>query len=199
MPGISKNTALIIIDVQKGFDVPDIWGGARNNLDAEDNIVNLLNYWRESKRPVVHIQHASKRVDSPLHPDKDTYAIKDAVTPIVGETLFIKSKNSAFIGTDLEIFLNESYIQNVVIVGLTTDHCVSTTVRMAANLGFKVTLVSDATATFGKQNQQKKLISADDIHEINLASLNNEFATIMSTNEVIQACKVNEKNMNSFI
>lgn len=68
--------------------------------------------------------------------------------PLQNETTFEKTVNSAFIGTRLEEELKDKKIDSVVIVGLTTDHCISTSVGMSANLGFETTLVEDATATF---------------------------------------------------
>jgi nicotinamidase-related amidase len=102
------------------------------------------------------------------------------------EKQFRKSFNSAFIGTDLEKYLQEHDISSLVIVGLTTDHCVSTSTRMAANLGFNVTLISDATATFDREGYDGAPYSADDIHKINLVSLNGEFCIVRSTEEVLK-------------
>lgn len=125
--------ALIIIDVQKGFDDPR-WGN-RNNPQVEANISLLLDSWRRKNQPVVHIQHCSTEPDSPLRPDQPGNAFKPEALPLAGETRFKKTVNSAFIGTGLETYLRESKINDLVIVGLTTDHCVSTTTRMAGNLG----------------------------------------------------------------
>ena len=131
---VPSNAALLIIDVQQGFDDPQ-WG-QRNNPDAEANIAQLILLWRKEKRPVIHIQHNSLEPDSPLKSDLPGFQFKPEAAPIEGEPVFRKTTNSAFIGTELESYLRDKGIAHIVIVGLTTDHCVSTTTRMAGNLGF---------------------------------------------------------------
>ena len=177
-----NNPALLLIDVQKGFDEPS-WG-KRNNLNAELKILELLNHWRNSSWPVIHIQHCSLEPDSTLAPSHPGCEFKEVTKPINGEQQFKKNVNSAFIGTGLEDHLRSHKIKQLVIVGLTTDHCVSTTTRMAGNFGFEVTLVSDATATFDRKGPDGKLYSADEIHAIHLASLNDEFCKVKSTAEL---------------
>ncbi len=178
-----KKSALLVIDVQKGFDDP-CWG-KRNNPDAESNIAMLLSKWRKKESPIVHIQHCSVEPNSPLRPDLPGNEFKDEALPLTGEKIFTKTVNSAFIGTELGDYLRSHGINSLVIVGLTTDHCVSTSTRMAGNLGFKVTLVSDATATFDRLGPDGIEYSADDIHKIHLASLNEEFCVVRSTAEVL--------------
>ena len=124
---LSHNTALAIVDVQKGFDDPK-WG-KRNNPKAEENIARLLAAWRKTARPIFHIQHCSRDPNSPLRPGSSGNEIKEIVAPIAGETVVRKSVNSAFIGTDLESELRTKRIDTFVVTGLTTDHCVSTTPR----------------------------------------------------------------------
>ena len=178
-----KNTALLVIDVQKGFDDPR-WG-KRNNPDAESNVALLLCEWRKQDLPIIHIQHCSVEPDSPLRPEAPGNEFKDEALPLTGEKIFTKTVNSAFIGTELEDYLRSHGIHYLVIVGLTTDHCVSTSTRMAGNLGFEVTLVTDATATFDRLGHDDTEYLADEIHKIHLASLNEEFCVVRSTVEVL--------------
>ncbi len=176
-------TALLMVDVQLGLDEP-VWG-TRNNTQAEANMQALMAHWRSENRPVIHIQHCSVEPDSPLRPDHPGNAIKPQAAPLEDEPLFQKNVNSAFIGTGLDDYLRQQGIDSLVIVGLTTDHCVSTTTRMAGNLGYEVTLVSDATATFDRTGPDGTHYTADQMHDINLASLNGEFCEVRSTEEVL--------------
>ena len=179
-----EKVALLVVDVQKGFDEP-VWG-TRNNPNAETNIALLLSEWRRRNQPIIHIRHCSIEPHSPLRPESPGNQFKEEVIPLPGEQQFNKSVNSAFIGTDLENYLHEQGIKSLVIVGLTTDHCVSTSTRMAANLGFAVTLISDATATFDRKGYDGVYYSADEIHKYNLVSLNGEFCTIQTTQAVLE-------------
>lgn len=181
-----EGTALIVIDVQKGFDEKS-WG-ERNNPDAEQNIARLIDAWRQHGSPIYFIQHQSKNPNSPLRPNYVGSEIKDIVRPQPGEPILQKSENSAFIGTDLEERLRAGNQDTVVVTGLITDHCVSTTARMAANLGFKTIVVSDATATFDRYSPlTSRHFTADEIHEAELTSLNGEFARIADTGTLIRA------------
>ncbi len=182
---IPADAVLLIIDVQQGFDDP--YWRQRNNLQAEENIGKLLDAWRQSGRPVLHVQHLSQSQHSPLRPDAPGSQFKDVVLPREGEPVVQKRVNSAFIGTDLEAYLRAQGYEELVIVGLTTDHCVSTTTRMAANLGFQAVIVSDATATFGRESYDGKMYPAEEIHKLALVSLHNEFATVVDTATVLKA------------
>ena len=179
-----QDTALVLIDIQQGFDDPK-WG-RRNNPRAEKQAALLLNFFRQNNLLLYHIQHLSTEPDSPLRPEKPGSKIKILVEPKKGEVVINKNVNSAFIGTDLKQRLEKNKIRSVVFAGLTTDHCVSTTARMAGNYGFKVIVISDATATF-ERTFKGKHFSAKVMHEIALASLNNEFAQIMTTKEFLSS------------
>jgi len=182
-PMIPRRTALLLVDVQQGFDDPR-WG-IRNNPEAESRMAELLQAWRDRGLPVIHIQHCSTDPDSPLRPDLPGAALKEATGPRPEELVIQKRVNSAFIQTPLEAHLERQDISALVVVGLTTDHCVSTTVRMAGNLGFTVFLVSDATATFDRGGVDGHWYSAEAIHQIHLASLHGEFCTVLSCSDLL--------------
>lgn len=185
MKSLEPTTALVIIDVQVGFEDP-VWG-ARNNPRMEARIVDLLRAWRASNRPVFHARHMSTSPTSPLRPGQPGNAFKPEAAPARGERVIEKRVNSCFIGTSLEMDLRRCNVDTLVVAGLTTNHCVSTTVRMAANLGFTAWVVSDATATFDRLGPDGITYPAEQIHAIALADLHGEFATVVDTETVITA------------
>ncbi|WP_368196841.1 cysteine hydrolase family protein [Bacillus pumilus] len=179
----TSQKALIIVDVQKAFE-HEKWG-ERNNLEAEENISRLLRFWREKGWTVIHIQHTSGNPDSVFHPANEGHLFKDIARPLEEETVIQKNVNSSFIGTNLEEQLRSNHIDTVVIAGLTTPHCVSTTTRMSGNLGFDTYLISDATAAFGLTDHTGTYFDPETIHQLSLATLHDEFATVMTTDQLI--------------
>jgi len=175
--------ALLVIDVQKGLE--DAALGRRNNPRAEHNMAALLAAWRARQWPVVHIRHCSTEPASPLRPELPGNAFKDMVAPLADETVFEKTVNSAFIGTGLERHLRMAGISRLVVIGLTTDHCVSASTRMASDLGFDVVLASDATAAFERDGYDGRHYSGEQIHRVNLVSLDGEFCRVHSTSEIL--------------
>jgi nicotinamidase-related amidase len=185
MTHLPTTATLILMDIQKGFDEP--YWGERNNPDAERNIEKLIAQWRTSGRPLIHVRHDSVEPDSALRPDAPGNALKDVAAPVAGEPVVGKHVNSAFIGTDLEGRLKAHASDTVVLCGFTTNHCVSTTARMAGNLGFRTFVLSDSTVAYAMRapGPNGRLIPAAEMHEVGLAELNREFATILTTDELL--------------
>jgi nicotinamidase-related amidase len=221
---LSRPTALVLIDNQSGFCHPDTishWGTTRSNPFYEVNIQALITAFRAARSTssapleVIHVFHSSVTPGSPLHslhPAQGIRPLDFAIPASDGsEPVFWKSVNSSFIGTKLEEHLKEKGIRQLIIAGLTTDHCVSTTTRMAANLGVvdriigegpvkihadgthekdvkvdkgRIVLVSDATATFGKGG-----FDSETVHKVSVASLDGEFADVLGTEDVVKALR----------
>ncbi len=189
MQPIPKNAALILIDIQQGFDDLKYWG-PRNNPQAETNAARLLSSWRVAGRPVFHVQHRSTTPGSPLRPGQPGCDIKPEVRPLPGEPVIGKQVNSAFIGTDLEARLRSLDISTLVIAGLTTAHCVSTTTRMAGNLGFRALLAADACATNAQTGYDGRPYDAETVHALALASLHGEFAEVADTDAILRTLEM---------
>ena len=180
---LDPGTALLPIDIQRGFDHPP-WG-PRDNPAMDDNGRRLLAAWRASGRPLIHVRHDSLHAGSSLHPSHPGNAFRDGFEPLPGETLLPKSVNAAFIGTDLDLRLRRLGVEQVVLFGLVTDMCVSTTARVAANLGYRVVVVGDACASFALPDADGTLIPAEQIHRAHLATLRAEFADVVDTATIV--------------
>ncbi|GGF21852.1 isochorismatase [Aliidongia dinghuensis] len=182
-------TALIVIDVQKAFDEWEAAGLRRNNPEAVVHIADLIAHFRGVPAPIFHIRHAGRTTASRFHPDLPGHAVKGEARERSGEPVLVKRVNSSFIGTDLEARLRDQGIRTLVIVGATTNHCVETTTRMAGNLGFDAKLVRDGTWTFERTGPDGDHHTAEAIHAMTLANLNEEFAEIVTAADVAAALR----------
>lgn len=182
-------TALVLVDVQEAFTEREARGERRNNPAALANMARLLEAFRERDVAVIHVRHASGEPGSLLRPDQPGHASMAETREREGEPVLVKSVNSAFLGTDLEERLRRDGLTTLVIAGITTNHCVETTARMAGNLGFDARLVEDASYTFDRVGFGGRRESAEDIHAMTLSNLDGEFATIETTDTVLAALR----------
>ena len=176
-------TALLLIDVQRAWDDP-AWG-IRSTPGAEANVARLLAAFRAAGRPVLHVRHASGNPASPLHPDQPGHAFKPEAQPLPGEPIFTKSVHAAFLGTGLEDHLRAHGITHLVIAGITTHLCISSTARLGSNLGFAVTVVSDASSALSLDDGEGGRIPAETAHRVALAELRGQFAEVRTTEAVL--------------
>ncbi len=191
MVTLPKDAALILIDVQMAFVEWERTGLKRNNPQAVENIARLLGAFRDRGLTVIHVRHASTEPDSALRPERSGYQPIEQARERDGEAVIVKHVNSSFIGTDLERHLRDGGHSTLVIAGITTNHCVETTTRMAGNLGFDARLVADACYTFDRVSLDGKVHSAEAVHDMTLTNLNGEFASIVTTDAIVAALAEN--------
>lgn len=186
---IDTNAALIVVDVQDGFDDPAFMA-KRNNPLADENIKAIIEHWEKLQRPLVVVQHNSLSEGSVLHPSKPGNSLKQYVKEAIPSLLVTKSVNSAFYGTpDLHAWLQARGIKQVVIIGIQTNMCCETTARMAGNLGYGVIFVPDAMYTFDLAGPDGEVLTADELSRATVINLHGgEFARIASTNDLLE-CK----------
>jgi nicotinamidase-related amidase len=178
-------TVLLPVDMQQAFDGPS-WPRRWN--DAVDrNGQAILAAWRLQGLPIIHVKHDSVEPGSTLAPGQPGNAFRPGFEPWSGEPVVPKSVNSAFIGTDLDLRLKRLGIRKVVVFGITTDMCVSTTVRTGANLGYDMMLVEDACDCFDLPDGAGGTIPARRSHQVHVATLRFEFAQVITTEEIVEA------------
>jgi len=175
--------ALILIDMQRGIGDPAL--GRRNNPGAEDNIARLLYAWRDARQPIVHVRHISRSPHSVFWPGQEGAEFQDRFQPRAEEHVVEKNVPDAFINTGLERWLRVRGIDNTVIVGVITNNSIEATARTSGNLGFKTVVVADATYTFDKHDYDGTLRTAAEVHAMSLANLQDEYATIVTTDELL--------------
>jgi len=178
------DTALLLVDVQKGVDVLQHWGGPtgrRNNPGAEPNMLKLLEAWRKAGHTVAFTRHDSREAASPLKFSLPTGEQKPGFETRAGEIVVEKDVNSGFIGTSLEVQLRRAGINRLVIVGFFTNMCIETTTRMAGNLGFDTYLVHDCCATTNRIGIDGTDYEPEQVHDMTIANLHGEFCTAITT------------------
>ncbi|RCS24828.1 cysteine hydrolase [Phyllobacterium salinisoli] len=182
---MTATQALIVIDVQNAIDDPK-WG-RRGQHGAEAAIARLLAAWRERRLPVIHIRHDSIDPASPYRPGTSGNDFKAEAAPQPGEPVVDKRTNNAFIGTDLTDVLDELQIGSLVITGVLLENSVDATVRMAANLGFEVTIAGDAVASIDRKDHSGRVWTAEEVHALTLSILDGEYARISNSKAIIEA------------
>lgn len=182
---IDWNRAVLLpIDMQQAFNEPQ-WP-PRWNRDADANGLALLAAWRAARRPIVHVRHDSVQPGSSLAPGAPGNAFRPGFAPLPGEALVTKGVNSAFIGTDLDLRFKRLGAKHVVTFGISTDMCVSTTVRTGANMGWDMILVPDASDCFDLPDGNGGTIAAIDVQRAHVATLAFEFCRTFTTSELTQ-------------
>lgn len=177
------DTALVVIDIQNDY----FPGGAMELEGAEAACAKAseaLAHFRAKKLPVIHVRHLSVRPGATFFlPGTRGAEIHDSVKPASGETVVEKNFPNSFRSTPLEEILKGSGVKNLVMAGMMTHMCVDASVRQAADLGYKVTLLADACATRA-QSFGGERIPARQVHAAFLAALNGFYAKVVNAHEL---------------
>lgn len=166
-----KKEALVLIDIQDVYFTPGPFL-LHKPIEAAEKAAILLEKFRNSGKTVVHVKHSMK-----LHG-----GIHKLVKPLDGEKIVQKDYPSSFLNTDLQKFLQENQIERVVVAGMMSHMCVSTTVRECQNFGYEVIVVEDACTTKDLVFHGKT-IDAETVHASHMAALDKMFANVMSLEE----------------
>lgn len=178
-----QKPALIIIDMQKGMSWPS--SGDRNNPQAEENILRLLTAWRIAKAPVVFVRHLSRTVGSPFWPGQEGADFQSSLVPLPSDHVVEKNVPDALINSGLERWLRVREVVEVVVVGVSTNNSVEATSRTAGNLGFRTTVISDATFAFSKNDYDGVPRQASEVHAMALSNLDGEYARVATMELVL--------------
>jgi nicotinamidase-related amidase len=177
------DSALVVIDIQNDY----FPGGAMELEGAEAAAARAgtaIKTFREKNLPVVHIRHLSVRPGATFFlPGTRGVEIHLLVQPLAGETVIEKNFPNAFRNTSLRKELDRLNVKNLVVAGMMTHMCVDASVRHAADLGYKITLLGDACATRA-QSYGGEVVPARQVHAAFLAALNGFYARVVNTHDL---------------
>jgi nicotinamidase-related amidase len=140
--------ALVVIDVQESFRQRAIWA-ATSHPDLIANLNRLVDAHREAGHPVVWVLHQEPGTGGVFDPERGFVRFIEGLrAPAPGEPVFTKTSHNAFTTTGLQQWLTERGVRRITVTGIRTEQCVETTARIGSDLGYAVTFVTDATATF---------------------------------------------------
>jgi len=183
-----EDAALIVIDIQ-AFYFPEGMVPLVGPEAAASQAAKVIEAFRTAGRPVIHVQHLPKDVNTPDPTGiQAQYRIYPEVLPKNGEIVIGKHHANSFRDTELLTILQKQGIKRLVVTGMQTHMCVEAAVRAGADFGFEVTVVHDACATrdleFGGET-----VPAAQVHAGALAAMNGSYAKVISTAEL---CGVTE-------
>ena len=179
------SAALVVIDVQKAFHETDVTGAARSCPEAAENIAKLLEHFRSQDVPVIHVHHHADDPDDPFFSDGPGAAPEEFAKPIGDEPTIVKKTSSAFVGTGLDEMLRLKGVSELTLCGAAANYCVDSTARSAGDLGYSVQVVGDAVWTYGEAGPDGVGYEGQTLHAVSMANLHGEFATVVSTRDVL--------------
>jgi nicotinamidase-related amidase len=177
--------ALLVIDVQGSFRARKEWSTFANPY-ITDHVQALVETFRADGDPVFWILHASPGSGGVFDPALGHVRIMAEFDPLPDEPVIVKTSVNAFTTTNLQQQLVERGIRDLVVCGIRTEQCCETTTRVASDLGFRVTFVTDATTT----SSAGSLTAEQIIERTEEVLRERDFATIATTRGIIASRRV---------
>jgi len=181
-----SNCAVVFIDYQNEY-VNGAMPLGQLGSKAIANASLLLDKARKENIPIFHIAHHGENNGNVFDPLSSNVAIVDDLKPMDGEKTITKKYPNAFHNTDLKDLISSTQKQQIIFAGFMSHMCISSSVRAAFDLGFQNFVCHDACATRDLPNHKRETISADIMHDTAMAALQDRFAALVSTDELINA------------
>ena len=174
-----SQSALLVIDAQDSFKAGPRWE-RRNNPDFEKNVSALIDAYRDARLPVIYFIHTDR--DEHFGRESKFFKLMDFIQPRLDEPVMVKNTRNCFTSTTLQPYLMEKGVRRVGITGIQMEQCCETTARIAADLGYAVDFVTEATMTFPIPNWDKpgEELGVDEIRERTEYALRSRFARIVT-------------------
>ncbi|HEG1825461.1 TPA: isochorismatase family protein [Enterobacter cloacae] len=184
----ASQTALIVVDIQNEYYAGKDFRGQMVIPDGDKVLKNsqkLVSYAHQKRMPVYFVRHVAPK-DSPLFAEGSVYAkFHQDLQPSARDAIITKATPSSFVGTDLDAQLKKKGIKKVIVIGLMTHMCISSTARDAVPLGYNVIIPEDATATRDLDDGQGGVVDHKALQRAALAGVADVFAEIMTTKDVM--------------
>ena len=182
-----QRSALLVIDVQESFRAePDRWA-RRAHPGFESKLSRLISAYRAAGLPVIFFLHTDP--DPWFEPGSPYLRLMDFITPEAGEPVLLKTTRNCFTSTDLGARLEALRVRRLVITGIQAEQCCETTARLAADLGYDVDFVTEATQSFPIRHTDpdvdEELPAAEVVRRTEFA-LRKRFARIATVEQLVR-------------
>lgn len=176
-------SALIVVDVQDSFKLGARWD-QRSNVEFERNVAALIAAYRDAALPIFFILHTDS--DRGFRRDDPEFRLMSFIDRREGDPLLVKTTRNSFTSTDLQKQLDSRSVQRLVITGISTEQCCETTTRVAADLGYDVDFVTEATLTFPITDRvTNETLGTDEIIRRTEFVLRDRFARIATVEDIV--------------
>ena len=184
IPTPIERSALLVVDIQDSFKATSRWE-RRSNPRFEENVDRLIQAWRGAGLPVIFVLHTDP--DPGFETTSPFFKLMDFLKPEPGESVIVKNTRNAFTSTNLQEMLREKGVERLVVTGISTEQCCETTTRVAADLGFDVDFVTEATRTFPITDEATgEVLSTDEIVRRTEMVLRGRFARIATVDGLVK-------------